>query len=183
MQSIKFRQLSQKASQIRGNCSSISTKIITVALPYYKSGRACYVRNRKIKYPMIAVSVPTSCVSINFGGDSLKSSMSLVKEVSQSEVTLELYQEIDSDLVLLSFLDILWKAFQPGSWRSRRSPHCKKYFCIKSDLLGNSRSCFWLKMKDAFSSRALMYGYPVSNPEITSVPIVRHFLSFLICDQ
>ena len=61
----------------------------------------------KIKYPIIAVSVPISCVSIDFGGDSLKSSMSLVKEVSQSEVTLELYQEIDSDLVLLSFLDIL----------------------------------------------------------------------------
>lgn len=62
---------------------------------------------KKGKYPSIRVSIPVSCVSINSGGESLKSSMSLVKEVSQNGVTLELYQETASDLVLLSFLDIL----------------------------------------------------------------------------
>jgi len=61
----------------------------------------------KVKHPIISVSVPVSCVSIDSGGNSLKSSMSMVKEVSQSGLTLELYQETDSDLVLLSFLDIL----------------------------------------------------------------------------
>lgn len=58
------------------------------------------------KHPIIPVSVLVSCVSIDSGGDSLKSSMSLVKEVSQSGVTLESYQDTDSDLVLLSLLDI-----------------------------------------------------------------------------
>jgi len=61
----------------------------------------------KVKHPIISVSVPVSCDSIDSGSESLKSSMSLVKEVSQSGVTLELYQETGSDLVLLSFLDIL----------------------------------------------------------------------------
>jgi hypothetical protein len=36
------------------------------------------------------------------------------------------------------------------------------------------------KMKDAFMSRALVYGYPASNPEIASVPIQSHF--FIIID-
>jgi hypothetical protein len=61
----------------------------------------------KVKHPIISVSVPVSCDSIDSGSESLKSSMSFVKEVSQSGVTLELYQETGSDLVLLSFLDIL----------------------------------------------------------------------------
>ena len=61
----------------------------------------------KVKHSIISVSVPVSCDFIDSGSESLKSSMSIVKEMSQSGVTLELYQETGSDLVLLSFLDIL----------------------------------------------------------------------------
>ena len=64
-------------------------------------------QTEKLKHPIISVSVPVSWDSLDSGSESLKSSMSLFKEVSQSGVTLELYQETGSDLVLLSFLDIL----------------------------------------------------------------------------
>jgi hypothetical protein len=61
-------------------------------------------------------------------------------------------------------------------------PRTENFLCIKSEIQGNIRSRFHLKifklakMKDAFSSRSQMYGYPASNPEILSVPISSHFL-------
>jgi hypothetical protein len=60
-------------------------------------------------------------------------------------------------------------------------PRPEKLLCIKSEILGNSRSGFYLKtssskMNDAFMSRLLVYGYPASNPEIVSVLISSQFL-------
>lgn len=59
----------------------------------------------KRKHPRISVSVPVSCVSIDQEGRPLNFNMGVVKDVSQSGVALEVYCELVSDLVLLSFVD------------------------------------------------------------------------------
>jgi hypothetical protein len=60
----------------------------------------------KRKNPRIPVSVPVSCVSIDQEGSPLNYNMGVVKDVSQSGLALEVYCELVSDLVLLSFVDI-----------------------------------------------------------------------------
>lgn len=42
----------------------------------------------------------------------MNSDLSVIKNVSQSGVTLELYREISSDLVLLSFVTIDWRQIE-----------------------------------------------------------------------
>lgn len=60
----------------------------------------------KRKYPRIPVSVPVSCVSIDQEGSPLNFNMGVVKDVSQSGLALEVYCELVSDLVLLSFVNV-----------------------------------------------------------------------------
>jgi hypothetical protein len=55
----------------------------------------------------IPISVPVSCTAIDAEGTFLNLRMSVVKSVSQSGITLEAYREIDSDQVLLSFVDVI----------------------------------------------------------------------------
>jgi hypothetical protein len=55
----------------------------------------------------IPISVPISCTAIDSQGTPLNLRMSVVKSVSQSGITLEAYREIDSDQVLLSFVDVI----------------------------------------------------------------------------
>jgi len=60
----------------------------------------------KRKHPRISVSVPVSCASIDEEGSPLNFNMGVVKDVSQSGLALEVYCELVSDLVLLSFVDV-----------------------------------------------------------------------------
>jgi len=59
----------------------------------------------KQKQIVIPICVPISCGAIDAEGNSLNLRMSVATHVSQTGVTLELYREIDSDLVLLSFVN------------------------------------------------------------------------------
>jgi len=54
----------------------------------------------------IPVSVPIFCTAVDAEGTPLNARMNVVKSISQSGITLEAYREIDSDLVLLSFVDV-----------------------------------------------------------------------------
>jgi PilZ domain len=60
----------------------------------------------KRKHPRISVSVPVSCASIDEEGSPLNFNMGIVKDLSQSGLALEVYGELVSDLVLLSFVDV-----------------------------------------------------------------------------
>jgi len=55
----------------------------------------------------IPISVPIFCTAVDAEGTPLNARMNVVKSVSQSAITLEAYREIDSDIVLLSFLDVI----------------------------------------------------------------------------
>jgi hypothetical protein len=66
----------------------------------------------KRKYPRISLSVPVSCVSIAENGSPLNFNMGVVKDVSQSGVALEVYCELASDMVLLSFVDVAGKTIE-----------------------------------------------------------------------
>jgi len=61
-------------------------------------------KNRK--HTMIPVSVPVSCSAINAEGCSLNLRMCVAINVSAFGITLELYREIDSNSVLLSFVSV-----------------------------------------------------------------------------
>ena len=60
----------------------------------------------KRKHPRIPVSVPVSCVSIDQEGSPLNFNMGVVTDVSQSGLAIEVYCELVSDLLLLSFVDV-----------------------------------------------------------------------------
>jgi hypothetical protein len=66
----------------------------------------------KRKFPRIPVSVPVSCVSIDQERTPLNFNMGVVKDVSQSGLALEVYCELESDLVLLSFVDVGGKTLE-----------------------------------------------------------------------
>jgi hypothetical protein len=55
----------------------------------------------------IPVSVPIFITAVDAEGTPLNARMNVVKSVSQSAITLEAYREIDSDIVLLSFVDVI----------------------------------------------------------------------------
>jgi len=54
----------------------------------------------------IPISVPIFCTAVDAQGTPLNARMNVVKSVSQFGITLEAYREIDSDLALLSFVDV-----------------------------------------------------------------------------
>ena len=62
------------------------------------------VKNRK--KITIPISVPVFCAAINAEGNPLNFRMCVATSVSASGIALELYHEIDSDLVLLSFATV-----------------------------------------------------------------------------
>jgi len=62
---------------------------------------------KKKEHITIPISVPISCTATDAEGTPLNARMSVVKSVSPSGITLEAYREIDSDIVLLSFVDVL----------------------------------------------------------------------------
>jgi hypothetical protein len=64
------------------------------------------------KHPRIPISVPVCCISIDDEGRPLNFSMGVVKDVSQNGVALEVYCRIESDLVLLSFVDVAGKTIE-----------------------------------------------------------------------
>jgi hypothetical protein len=66
----------------------------------------------KRKHDRISISVPVSCVSIDQEGSPLNFNMGVVKDVSQSGLALEVYCELVSDLVLLSFVDVGGKTLE-----------------------------------------------------------------------
>ena len=55
----------------------------------------------------VPISVPIFCTAVDAEGTHLNARMNVVKSVSQSAITLEAYREIDSDIVLLSFVDVI----------------------------------------------------------------------------
>jgi hypothetical protein len=62
------------------------------------------VENRK--HARIAVSVPVYFSSLDGQGTTLSFSMGVIRDVSQSGVALEVYSAPESELVLLSFIDV-----------------------------------------------------------------------------
>jgi hypothetical protein len=58
------------------------------------------------KYPRIPVSVLVSCISIDQEVSPLNFNMGVVKDACQSGLVLEVYCELVSDLVLLSFVNV-----------------------------------------------------------------------------
>ena len=66
----------------------------------------------KRKHIRIPVSVPVSCVSIDEEGRPLNFNMGVVKDISQSGLALEVYCELESDSVLLSFVDVTGKTLE-----------------------------------------------------------------------
>lgn len=62
------------------------------------------VKNQK--HIIIPISVPISCAAISAEGNSLNLRTCVATNVSASGITLELYRQIDSDLVLLSFATV-----------------------------------------------------------------------------
>ncbi len=61
--------------------------------------------NEKRKYSRIPVSVPISCVSIDSEGAALNFNMGVVKNVSQNGIALETLCQVNSERLLLSFVD------------------------------------------------------------------------------
>jgi hypothetical protein len=61
---------------------------------------------KALKHITIPISVPISCAAIDDKNNSLNLRMSVATKVSASGIALEVYREIDSDLVLLSFVDV-----------------------------------------------------------------------------
>jgi len=61
---------------------------------------------KPLKQITIPISVPISCAAMDEKNNSINLRMSVVTKVSASGITLEAYREIDSDLVLLSFVDV-----------------------------------------------------------------------------
>jgi PilZ domain len=66
----------------------------------------------KRKHTRIPVSVPVSCVSIDQEGRSLNFNMGIVKDVSQSGIALDVYCKLETDLILLSFVDVAGKTLE-----------------------------------------------------------------------
>lgn len=66
----------------------------------------------KRKHTRIPISVPVSCVSIDQEGSPLNFNMGVVKDVSQGGLALDVYCELESDLVLLSFVDVSGKTLE-----------------------------------------------------------------------
>lgn len=62
---------------------------------------------KPLKQITIPISVMISCAAIDEKTNSLNLRMSVATKVSASGITLEVYREIDSDLVLLSFVDVI----------------------------------------------------------------------------
>ena len=60
----------------------------------------------------IPISVPMFCTAVDAEGTPLNARMNVVKSVSQSAITLEAYREIDSDIVLLSFVDVIERTLE-----------------------------------------------------------------------
>lgn len=60
----------------------------------------------KRRHARIPVSVPVSCVSIDGDGAQLNFNMGIVKDVSQSGMSLEVIGEVRSDRMLLAFVDV-----------------------------------------------------------------------------
>ena len=54
----------------------------------------------------IPISVPIFCTAVDAEGTALNARMNVVKSVSQFGITVEAYREIDSELALLSFVDV-----------------------------------------------------------------------------
>lgn len=67
---------------------------------------------KPLKQITIPISVPISCAAIDEKNNSLNLRMSVVTKVSASGITLEVYREIDSDLVLLSFVDVIDRSLE-----------------------------------------------------------------------
>ena len=76
-----------------------------MALPATSSNNFMSVE-KPLKHITIPISVPISCAAIDEKNNSLNLRMSVVTKVSASGITLEVYREIDSDLVLLSFVAV-----------------------------------------------------------------------------
>jgi len=66
----------------------------------------------KRKHSRISISVPVSCVSIDQEGSPLNFNMGVVKDISQGGLALEVFREMESDLVLLSFVDVAGKTIE-----------------------------------------------------------------------
>lgn len=67
---------------------------------------------KPLKQITIPISVPISCAAIDEKNNSLNLRMSVVTKVNASGITLEVYREIDSDLVLLSFVDVIDRSLE-----------------------------------------------------------------------
>jgi hypothetical protein len=61
-------------------------------------------QEKPLKHITIPISVPISCAAIDDENNALNLRMNVVTKVSASGITLVVYREIDSDLVLLSFV-------------------------------------------------------------------------------
>jgi hypothetical protein len=66
----------------------------------------------KRKHSRISISVPVSCVSIDQEGSPLNFNMGVVRDISQGGLALEVFREMESDLVLLSFVDVAGKTIE-----------------------------------------------------------------------
>jgi hypothetical protein len=62
--------------------------------------------NEKRKNPRIPVSVPVSCITIDLDDTPTNFFMAVVKDISQRGVLVDLFGELETDTVLLSFITV-----------------------------------------------------------------------------
>ncbi len=107
------------------------------------------------KHIIISISVPISCAAISAEGNPLNLRTCVATNVSASGITLELYREIDSDLVLLSFATVNDRPLElkckvdsctktnSGAFRleiSFQGSHCENIEFAKHLIILNNRS-------------------------------------------